>query len=250
MQRETSGRGRPLPPQRSDNGGQRTHVAPRPLRRPAGRNMSEAGASVVNRCPSDGGIGSAEPLNRGRRQDQERRSGDEPLGLPGVRGLARGEGCWEKDGRPSEVSTGVDPGRVRGGISETREVLSEASRGVGGDRSTGENSVMEEEGRVSALAEFFGRVGGEPTGREAYKRQRIASGPGRRDTEGAKSRERAESAGFRVNDAPAGTPTLARAFRHRIAGCGRTARPVRRGGGGNGPTVRATALLYSKEVCE
>ena len=222
-------------------------MAPRPLRRLAGQNMSEAGASVVSVLSSDGGSGNAEPMNGGRRQHRGRKSGDGTLGFPGVRGLAREEGCLEEDGRPSEVLADDESVRVSRGISVTREIPREASRGVGGDRSTWEAPVMGEEGRVSALTESSGKVWGEPTGREAYKRQEV-SRPDRRDTEGTKARGWAMKAGSRANDVPEGRPAPVRAFRHWIAGCGKSARPVRRGGDGErarlNVTPRVIALLY------
>ena len=93
-------------PKRSDNGATGTHEAPRPQRRPTGQNMSEAGAGVVKNTLSNGGIGSVEPPSARRRQHSGRRAVEEAPGLPGVIGLACGEGCSEEDGRSREEPGG------------------------------------------------------------------------------------------------------------------------------------------------
>ena len=138
-----------------------------PDAKPQARTYSEPGCSIVRKGRSNAANGSAEPMLWWRRQYPPSKLA-ELVGLPGVAGLACGEGCSREGGRSGTVlmhgnwpemlrhARGRCAG-VRGSISVTREMSTKAVPEVRGDGSSNEVPVM---GADAKRPHFDGVTGG------------------------------------------------------------------------------------------
>ena len=150
-----------------------------PDAKPQARTYSEPRRSIVRNGRRNAANGSAEPMLWWRRQYPPSKLA-ELVGLPGVAGLACGEGCSREGGRPVTVlmygnwpemlrhARGRRAG-VRGSISVTRERSSNAVPEVRGDHSSEELPVT---GR-DAKGLHFRRVPLEAKGQSVFAERRI-----------------------------------------------------------------------------
>ena len=133
--------------------------------------MSEAGAGVVTTTPSNGDMGAASLRVEGEAHTQGGEAVGDALGLPGVVGLACGEGCPEEDGRSHEVPGGEASSKGpstwgRGAIRVYPETRNGASREVGGVHSSEEPAVMAGDAKVPHFGDAPSGERGRPSHRE------------------------------------------------------------------------------------